>query len=119
MTFNAVLLDLLLSLRTTNKPVLISWDAIQLWPDNALNAFVQAGLLSSVSAAQSIECMACDKGCFMDIINLPHDDPALRRAFIVCDDADMQNQIGRVQIPLIRLQQWQSNVKQLAKVQNT
>ncbi len=116
MTFNDVLLELLLNLRTANKPILISWDAVQNWPDNALNLFIQHGLLSSASAAQSIECTACDKGCFMDIINLPHDEPGLSRAFIVCDDADLQQQIGRVQIPLLRLQQWQCSVKQLVKV---
>jgi hypothetical protein len=52
----------------------------------------------------------------MDVIALPHADPALTRAFVVCDDADMQSQMGRVKIPLIRLQQWQGSVKQLSQV---
>jgi len=116
MTFNDVLFDLLAKLRAENKPILIGWETVHCWPDNALDAFIQIGLLSSASAAQSIECSACDKCCFMDVINLPHDDPTLSRAFIVCDDADMQSQIGRVQVPLIQLQQWQSSVKQLAIV---
>ncbi len=116
LTFNDLLLDLLAKLRAVNKPVLISWDTVQLWPDDALTSFLQLGLLSPASAAQSIECTACEKRCFLDITTLPHDDPVLTRAFIVCDDADMQSQIGRVQIPLIQLQQWQGSIKLLAKV---
>lgn len=116
MTFNDVLLELLAHLRAENKPVMVSWDSVQQWPEGALNTFLQLGLLIPAPAAQSIECNGCDKHCFMDVITLPHNDPALTRAFIVCDDADMQSQIGRVQIPLIRLQQWQGSVKQLSQV---
>jgi len=116
MTFNDVLLDILVRLRAENKPILISWDVVQHWSDNILDCFLQLGLLSRASSAQSIGCIACENHCFMDVITLPHDDPALSRAFIICDDANMQSQIGRVQIPLVRLQQWQSSVKQLASV---
>lgn len=116
MTFNDVLLDILVKLRAENKPILIGWDAVQCWPKNILDCFIHLGLLSPTSTAQSIECTACDKCCFMDIIQLPHDDPALSRAFIVCDDAEMQSQMGRIKVPLIRLLQWQSSIKQLAIV---
>lgn len=116
MTFNDVLLDILVRLRAENKPILIGWDTVQLWSEHVLDSFLELGLLSPASSAQSIECIACENHCFMDVITLPHDDPALSRAFIVCDDAEMQSQIGRVQVPLIKLQQWHSSVKQLAKV---
>jgi len=116
MTFNDVFLELLAHLRAENKPIVISWDSVQQWPDGALNTFLQLGFLIPASAAQSIECHACENHCFMDVINLTHDDPALTRAFIVCDDADMQSQMGRVKIPLLRLQQWQGSVKQLSQV---
>ena len=116
MTFNDVLLDILVRLRAENKPIVMGWDAVQHWSDNILDCFLQFGLLSRASSAQSIGCISCENHCFMDVITLPHDDPALSRAFIVCDDAEMQSQIGRVQIPLVRLQQWQSSVKQLARV---
>ncbi|TAN70351.1 MAG: hypothetical protein EPN17_05725 [Methylobacter sp.] len=116
MTFNDVLLELLGHLRAENKPIMISWDGVQQWPEGALNTFLQLGFLIPASAAQSIECNACENHCFMDVINLAHDDPALTRAFIVCDDADMQSQMGRVKIPLLRLQQWQGSVKQLSQV---
>ncbi len=115
MTFNDVLLELLAHLRAENKPIMIGWDTVQQWPEDALNTFLQLGFLIPASATQSIECHACENHCFMDVINLTHDDPALTRAFIVCDDADMQSQMGRVKIPLFRLQQWQGSVKQLSQ----
>ncbi len=103
MTFNDVLLDILVRLRAENKPTLIGWDAVQHWSEPVLGCFLELGLLSPTSSAQSIECIACENHCFMDVITLPHNDPALSRAFIICDDAEMQSQIGRVKIPLLRL----------------
>lgn len=116
MTFNDVLLAYLAHLRAENKAIRLSWDTVQKWPDGALDAFLQLGLLMPASAAQSIECDGCEKHCFMDVVTLTHDDPALTRAFIVCDDAEMQSQMGRIKVPLVRLQQWQGSIKQLAKV---
>jgi hypothetical protein len=114
MTDNDVLKELLAHLRAENKPIVIGWDAVQHWPDGALDRFLMLGLLVPAATAQSIECHACDNRCFMDVMTVTHNDPALNRAFVVCDDADMQGQMGRVKIPLIRLQQWQSSVKQFA-----
>ena len=116
MTFNDVLLELLATLRAENKPILIGWDAVQHWSEPIFDSFLELGLLSPAASAQSIECIACENHCFMDVITLPHDDPALSRAFIMCDDSEMQSQIGRVQVPLVRLQQSQSSVTQLARV---
>ena len=117
MTYNDVLVDLLAHLlHAESKPIMIGWDSVQHWPEGVLNALLQLGILIPASAAQSIECHACDNHCYMDVINIIHDDPALTRAFIVCDDADMQSQMGRVKIPLLRLQQWQGSVKQLSQV---
>lgn len=116
MTFNDVLVGLLSNLRLTDHSILIDWDTIQQWPDSALATFVRLGMLTPASSTQSIECRGCEKHCFMDVIILPHDQPTKTRAFIVCDDAEMQHQMGRIQIPLNRLKQWQSSVKQLSVV---
>lgn len=116
MTFNDVLFDLFTHLRAENQTILISLNTVQTWPEGALDSFLQIGLISSASAAQSIECTACDKRCFMEVINLTHNNHAMPRAFVVCDDTDMQSQIGRIQIPLEQLQQWQSSVKQISIV---
>lgn len=114
-TFNDVLKGLLGYLRDTDHPVLIGWDAIQQWPESALDKFLQAGILTVASAAQSIECHACEKHCFMDVVAPADTKATLTRAFIVCEDVDMQSQVGRVRIPPERLQQWQSSAKQLAQ----
>jgi hypothetical protein len=116
MTFNDVLLVLLAHLRAENKPIIIGWDDVQQWPEGTLSTLLGLGFLIPASAAQSIECHACENHCFMDVITLAHAEPDLIRAFIVCDDVDMQSEMGRVQIPLIRLQQWQVSVKQLSQV---
>ena len=116
MTFNDVLLELLGHLRAENKAIMISWDNVQQWPEGALHTFLQLGFLVPAPATQSIECNTCENHCFMDVITLVHDNPALIRAFIVCDDAEMQSQMGRVKIPLARLQQWQGSVKLLSQV---
>lgn len=116
MTFNDVLLAHLAHLRAENKAITISWDTVQQWPNGTLVTFLQLGLLIPAPAAQSIECNGCEKHCFMDVITLPANDPALTRAFVVCDDAEMQNQMGRIAVSLVRLRQWQGSVKQLAKV---
>tara|TARA_R110002073_G_scaffold331785_1_gene516980 strand:- start:1490 stop:2296 length:807 start_codon:yes stop_codon:yes gene_type:complete len=116
MTFNDVLKELLGYLRATDHPILIGWDAIQQWPESALDKLLQAGILTVASSAQSIECHACEKHCFMDVITPVNTQAVSTRAFIVCEDTDMQSQIGRVRIPLERLQQWQSSAKQLSQV---
>jgi len=116
MTFNDVLVDLLSNLRLTDHSTLIDWDTIQQWPDNALDGLLRSGLLKPAPPAQSLECFGCEKHCFMDAIILPHNEPTKTRAFIVCDDSEMQDQMGRIQIPLERLKQWQASVKQLSVV---
>lgn len=115
MTFNDVLVELIESLRAETKSVLISWDTVQHWPEGALETFLQLGLLIPAPAAQSIECHACENHCFMDVL-IVQTDSASTRAFIVCDDTDMQSQIGRVSLPLDRLHQWQGSVNLLSGV---
>lgn len=116
MTFNDVLVELIEYLHAENKPVLISWHKVQDWPEGVLDRFLELGLLVPTATAQSIECQACENHCFMDVITVVPADPTLTRAFIVCDDADMQSQMGRVKIPLFQLQQWQGSLKQLSLV---
>jgi hypothetical protein len=116
MTFNDVLLELLGHLRAQGQSAVIGWDKMQLWPDDALEHLLVLGLLVKTASAQSIECLACENHCFVDVMTTAHVDGALPRAFIVCGDAIMQSQMGRVSIPLPRLQQWQMSVKHLAQV---
>ena len=111
-----MLLDLLEHIGSTSEPVLIGWDNTQQWLSGELERLVQAGVLLPASSAQSIVCNACERHCFMDVIVQAGEGDCDNRAFIVCDVPEMQSQIGRVQIPLERLQQWKTDFKQVAGV---
>lgn len=116
MAYNTVLIDLLEHISSTSEPVVINWDDSQQWPSGALECLVQAGILMPASSVQSIECNACEHHCFMDVLMQVSEGGSVNRAFIVCDVPEMQSQMGRVQIPLERLQQWKTGFKQLAEV---
>jgi len=111
-----VLFNLLEHIGSTSEPVLVNWDSVQQWPSGALKRLIQAGILMPASSAQSVVCNACERHCFMDVIALAGEGDCDNRTFIVCDVPEMQSQIGRVQIPLERLQQWKTDFKQVAGV---
>ncbi len=106
-------LDVLLGcLAATEQPVLFGWHAIQQWPEGALKRLLEVGLLVKVTPATSIECRECGGNvCYMDVEWGSSD-----RAFVVCDDPEMQDEMGRINIPLDHLKQWKTSAKQVAKV---
>ncbi len=110
MPVNAILKAIFAELEATGKPAYVSWDSVQEWPVGALNGLMAARMLSTTSTAQTIECKACEQHCYSDIVF--HGEAA----FIVCEDAEMQSQMGRMQIPVEQLQQWKISVKQIARV---
>ncbi len=69
-------------------------------------------LLSNSNDAQSLECQGCEHRCFMPVEST--DDK--KRAFIVCDHIDKQNEMGRISVPLERLRQWKTSPKHFAMV---
>jgi len=46
MTLNDVLLSLLEAMGATGEPYLVGWDAVQQWPDGALNRMLETGILN-------------------------------------------------------------------------
>jgi hypothetical protein len=116
MTLNDVLLLLLEAMDTTGEAHLVGWDTVQPWPDGALGTLLAAGILSDTKPALSVECRECPNSCFMDVHQLPGRDKKPARAFIVCDDPEMQEQMGRIEIPRERLRQWKVTGLQLARV---
>ncbi|MDB4222361.1 hypothetical protein N9850_01210 [Granulosicoccus sp.] len=106
------LVALIAHVNASDKPVSLSWDEVQQWQDGVLAQFLAIGFLSTDVKAQSLVCMGCQQQCFMPVYQT--DDG--RRAFIVCDDPDMQTQMGRVKVPLERLQQWHASARQFAGV---
>lgn len=115
MTLNRVLLDLLARLEVGGELAVFDWHAVQVWQSGILEAMINAKLLAPSAAAKAIECQGCEHRCYMEV--LTHSYPKdITRAFIVCDMEDRQAQMGRIELRLERLQQWQGSTRQLAKV---
>jgi len=112
MNNNQALTALIDLVSASDKPVNLDWDETQQWHDGVLAGFVVNGLLSKDVLAQSLECNGCEQFCFMTVYQT--DD--VQRAFIVCDDPDRQSQMGRINVPLERLQQWRASARQVATV---
>ena len=115
MTLEKSLLDLLEHLDSSNTSIHIGWTEVQQWDEGVLDKFIDLGLIASSSSAQILECRGCEYRCFMDVITDNHNIKQ-PRAFIVCDVPEMQSEMGRMEIPINHLKQWQSSVKQLANV---
>lgn len=96
----------------SDKPVGLGWDEAQQWQGGVLERFLVVGLLTKDVKAQSLVCTGCEQHCFMPVYQTDDE----QRAFIVCDDPDKQAQMGRVKVPLERLQQWQTSARQFAGV---
>ncbi|MFK5949177.1 MAG: hypothetical protein QM500_10470 [Methylococcales bacterium] len=103
---------LLEHIESSDKPIVVNWDIVQQWNEGVLEKLEKHGLLVSASSAQILECRGCENRCFMDVVTNMYNEKI--RAFIVCDDVDMQSQIGRIEIPLERLKQWKSGVNNIA-----
>jgi len=114
-SYNTVLVELLARIARTDKHVLISWHKVQQWPDNLLKRLA-AGLLAKASQAESIQCPECPNACFMNVRIYTSPESPTPRAFVICNDIDMQEEMGRINIDLDSLQQWKTSAKQLAKV---
>jgi len=112
MPFNSVLDTVLDRLAATDQAVLFDWHTVQQWPEGALKRLLDIGLLVKATPTESIECRECGVNiCYMDV-----ELGSSNRAFVVCDDPEMQDQMGVINIPLDHLKQWKTNAKQLAKV---
>jgi hypothetical protein len=104
------LIELIHHVNASDKPIHISWDAIEQWQEGVLNRFVALGLLAKDINSKSLTCLGCDYHCYMDVL-LAEDH---QRAFIVCDHPDKQSEMGRIPVPMQRLQQWTVDSKQFA-----
>lgn len=115
MMLDKALLEVLAHLESTDKPIIINWDATQQWGDGVLDRLIEFGLLASTSSAQILECTGCEHRCFMDVIT-DTSKAKQTRAFIVCDAPEKQSEMGRIEVSLERLKQWRCSIKRLAKV---
>ncbi len=113
MILDDVLGELIVALDTTDKPYIVNWHTAQRWPSKALDTLIQNGILTKTKQAESIECRACEAHCFVDVHIVTREDKPTR-AFVVCEEPEMQGQMGLIQIPLEQLRQWRITALQLA-----
>ncbi len=113
-TLNRTLAALIEHIASSDKPIIIDYRTSLKWQSGALELFLKLGLIKKASMAKSIECKGCDNHCFMDVIT--HTNKSNARAFIVCEDPEMQSQMGRMEISIEHLKQWESSIKQMAYV---
>ena len=107
MSLSSALDDLLAAVESSKGSAIFGYDTVQQWDEGVLEALVAQGLLKKASAARSLECRGCEEHCFSDVIVQTRDGKT--RAYIVCEVPDKQAEMGRVAVPLERLQQWQSS----------
>jgi len=115
MTYNAILLSLIEGLNAKGEAFVQNWDVVQTWPNEALNVLLKTGLLTQTSVAKSLECDGCEYRCFSEVI-ISKNNSNDYRAFIVCEEPEMQNQMGKVEVLIERLKQWKTSAKLFACV---
>jgi hypothetical protein len=116
---NSLLQNLSQALKQGDDKVNYSFSDVQQWQDGVLTLLLDYQLVKPISAAQSIECSGCEKNCFMDIISYSPSDKFSNeiaeptRSYIVCDDSEKQEHMGRITVPQEQLKQWQVSIKNL------
>lgn len=82
--------------------VLVSEECLGAWPEGAVRAPKDAGLLSLASPATSVACPGCEQECSMPVTDrlVENGKPVL---FVVCDKRE---DIGRVPISSAKVRQW-------------
>src|SRR5262245_27588176 len=88
-------------------------DEFAQWPEGAVEAIVESGLLDRAEPAQVIECDVCERNCFMPVYVRPAEGRRPARAFISCDKPE---DVGRVPVELERLAQLRITGAMLAGV---
>jgi hypothetical protein len=84
------------------EAALVSEEELGAWPDGAVRALKDAGLLSLASPASSVVCPGCEQECSMPVTDrlVGTGKPVL---FVVCDKRE---DIGRVPISPAQVRQW-------------
>jgi len=111
MTLDDVLRELIGCLNTRDDCV-VGWEQARQWPKGAMEIFQKAGWLKATAPADTIECPGCEESCFMPVQFSPAPAGQAAAAFVACD---VRSEMGKVAVPLARLQQWQLSQAQIAR----
>ncbi len=110
MTPQAALIELLARVGANDgAAVLMSEHDLTQWPGAAVAAMKRQRLLLKGPAGKSAVCPECEDECWMPVHVVARGDE-LPTAYIVCDT---RSDVGRVEISLDRLQQWQCSPEQV------
>lgn len=115
MSLNHILFRLLENMSLTGESQLITWNMIQQWSSETLKVLLDSGVLVKSAQASLIECQGCENRCLMDVCFHPGEGNH-NRAFIVCDEPNMQPQMGRIPVDHEQLEQWKLTALQLAQI---
>ncbi len=91
---------------------IISADEIADWPTGKLDELVEAGILTEIQHSKGVVCRECEENCFIepDIRTIP-DTGAATGIFVCTRNPD----IGRIEVDLDRLRQWEIDKDKLPK----
>ncbi len=115
MNLEAAIEDLVDVVDTQKNSVYLSWDYTRSWQAGVLDHLLTTGFISAATKADTLQCHACHQQCISDVVFSKDGRGKTRRAFIVCEQPDMQAQMSRIAIPSERLQRWQSSPLHFAK----
>lgn len=110
MTLNDVLNELLNCLGIEDEYI-VSWEQVQRWPLGAIQLLEKIGWLKKILIAKTVECHGCENRCFMPV---QYKSGALEKSSIAFVSCDVRSDMGIIDIPTVRLQQWQLTQMQLA-----
>lgn len=111
MTLEDVLQELIEQLGSGGNTT-VAWEQVRYWPGGAIGVFQKAGWIKPTVAASRVECPACEESCFMPVHVLPARKGRASRAYVACDRHD---HVGRVEVAMSRLRQWQITEAQIAR----
>lgn len=91
---------------------IVSADEIAGWPDGKLDDLVSQGILSEIQHGSGVVCDECEQNCYIEPQIRTYPTGEKVGIFICTRNPD----IGRIEIDLDRLRQWQVNKKTLWKL---
>lgn len=94
----------------TSASIQIGFDQVERWQAGVLDCFLKLNLLKLDAKSGTIVCTGCEYRCQSEVFY----SESFERAFVVCEQPDMQEHMGRILIPVERLQQWQASTRQVA-----
>ncbi|MFQ3194717.1 MAG: hypothetical protein ACI9N3_001545 [Colwellia sp.] len=108
-----VLLLLLNSLSLKRPKLVLNWEAVHLWQEQAFNLMLDNKLIVPTSKATNMQCQLCNNRCSLDVIQQEYPNKKIRY-YAICEDPIMYEQIGRMKVPAEQLNQWKISIKQVA-----